>query len=76
MAHTGEKFETGIFYTRHDAEEAVHLLHALGYGVDEVAAMMVQERGIVIGVTPRDDGDRVPTEIGEVEPIPPRRVVR
>jgi hypothetical protein len=66
--------ETGTFYSRHDAEEAVSLLHELGYRDDEISVIM-KEGGIVIGVTPRDS--RVHTETGEVEDtIPPRRVVR
>lgn len=32
--------ETGIFYNRHDAEEAVRLLHELGYRDDEISVIM------------------------------------
>jgi len=32
--------ETGIFYNRHDAEEAVKLLHELGYEDDEISVIM------------------------------------
>lgn len=32
--------ETGIFYNRHDAEEAVKMLHELGYRDDEISVMM------------------------------------
>jgi hypothetical protein len=32
--------ETGIFYNRHDAEEAVKLLHDVGYGDDEISVIM------------------------------------
>jgi hypothetical protein len=32
--------ETGIFYSRHDAEEAVSLLHELGYRDDEISVIM------------------------------------
>lgn len=32
--------ETGIFYSRHDAEEAVRLLHELGYRDDEISVIM------------------------------------
>jgi hypothetical protein len=35
-----ESLETGIFYNRRDAEEAVHLLHELGYRGDEITVMM------------------------------------
>ena len=32
--------ETGIFYNRHDAEEAVRLLHEIGYRDDEISVIM------------------------------------
>lgn len=32
--------ETGIFHDRHDAEEAVNLLHELGYRDDEISVIM------------------------------------
>lgn len=32
--------ETGLFYNRHDAEEAVRLLHELGYRDDEISVIM------------------------------------
>ncbi|MBV8433005.1 MAG: general stress protein [Candidatus Eremiobacteraeota bacterium] len=35
--------ETGVFYTRHDAEEAVQMLHELGYRDDEISVMMTDQ---------------------------------
>lgn len=35
-----QQYETGIFYDRHDAEEAVELLHELGYRDDEISIAM------------------------------------
>jgi hypothetical protein len=37
---TNAPMEIGIFYNRHDAEEAVRLLHELGYRDDEISLMM------------------------------------
>ncbi len=40
MPTTDAPMETGIFYNRNDAEEAVRLLHELGYRDDEISVMM------------------------------------
>ena len=40
MATTERSVESGLFYNRHDAEEAVRLLHELGYDDDEISVVM------------------------------------
>ena len=40
MAANNVGLETGLFYNRHDAEEAVRMLHEIGYRDDEISVMM------------------------------------
>jgi len=38
-----EQMESGLFYSRKDAEKAVDLLHDIGYGNNEISVMMSDE---------------------------------
>ncbi|HTU83682.1 MAG TPA: general stress protein [Candidatus Acidoferrales bacterium] len=40
MKTSDNRFETGVFHDRHDAEQAVKLLHELGYRDDEISVVM------------------------------------
>jgi hypothetical protein len=40
MQTSDSRFETGMFYNRHDAETTVKLLHELGYENDEISVVM------------------------------------
>ncbi|MBV8148716.1 MAG: hypothetical protein JO092_06475, partial [Candidatus Eremiobacteraeota bacterium] len=54
--------ETGIFYNRHDADEAVGLLHELGYRNDEISVMMSDRTGATEFA--KETGARVPEGAG------------
>jgi hypothetical protein len=62
MATTNAPMETGIFYNRYDADEAVRLLHELGYRDDEISVMM-SDRTRVNEFAP-EGGTKVPEGAG------------
>jgi hypothetical protein len=54
--------ETGIFYNRHDADEAARLLHELGYRDDEISVMMSDRTRA--GEFAKETGSMVPEGAG------------
>lgn len=56
---TDERMEIGTFYNRHDADQAVQMLHDLGYNDDEISVMMNDE------VRQREFGGQTGTKAAE-----------
>jgi hypothetical protein len=68
MATKEMRMETGLFHSRHDAEEAVKLLRGLGHDDIDLTTIGGQDAVTIVGVRQRRAED--------ADDIPPRRFVR